>query len=248
MHFIESASPVLVRNLVAQDVINLGIPITFDLGLLGSHEKARMFYGAIYPRARVSRDWDGRPATPAESAMLASFATVSYAIPLVQINTTPIGFAVHQLGLQQRKASSSRSIADASSSCRAPPQSPQHTVRTKNLVAIIHILIDSGADLRVLDNAGLSAYDHARILALDGNLVVKLRPPNVFGGRTIPMPAATHPAQRRITSVSEVDLGRTSRLWEGATVTRSDLVETAERMPQMEVLGRNASTATNQTR
>lgn len=243
MHFIAAANPILCSSFIAQDIINLRIPITFDLSLLISNESAKRFYSTIYPRARVDRDWDGRPATPAESAMLAGLATLSYAIPLVQIYTTPIGFAVQQLGIQQSQA---RSVGAALSSCTAPPQ---QTLRTKNLLAIIQILIDANADLRVLDNAGLSAYDHARILGLNDELIVKLRPPNVFDGRTIPMPAATHYAQRRITSISQVDLGQTLRPWEGPNVVRNGVLGGGtERISQLDGVRRNASTRTNRTR
>lgn len=246
MHFIAAANPILCKSFVAQDIINLRIPITFNVSLLVSNESAKRFYTTIYPRARVDRDWDGRPATPAESAMLASLATVTFSMPLVQINATPMVFAVQQLGLQQKDLSQARSIEAAASSCTTPPY---QTMRTKNLLAIIEILIDSGADLRVLDNAGLSAYDHARILGLDDEIIVKLRPPIVFDGRTIPMPAATHNAQRRITSVSEVNLTQTSRPWEGVSVIRSGVNGGInDRIPQTEVLRRNASTRTNRTR
>lgn len=250
MHFIESANPVLCRNFVAQDVINLRLPLTFDVRLLSSNESAKRFYTTIYPRARVDRDWDGRPATPAESAMLASIATISYSMPLVQIHTTPIVFAVQQLGLQQREIPQMQSIEHTSPAPSTPttPLTSQQSLRVKNLLSIVQILIESGADLRALDNAGLSAYDHARILGLDDNVVVKLRPPVVFDGRTIPMPAATHNAHRRIASVSQVNLHQTLP-WElsrgpslGSTVGRS------ERIPQTEMVRRHASTGGNRRR
>ena len=245
IHFIESANPVLCRNFVAQDVINIRLPLVLDVRLLSSNESAKRFYSTIYPRARVDRDWDGRPATPAESAMLASIATISYSMPLVQIHTTPIVFAVQQLGFQQRDVPQMRSPATGPSTT-SPTQ--QQSLRTKNLLAIVQILIDSGADLRALDNAGLSAYDHARILGLEDNVVVKLRPPNVFDGRTIPMPTATHNAHRRIASVSHVDLQQTLP-WElNRGTSLSGVMRSSEMVPQTETVRRHASTGGNRRR
>lgn len=250
MHFIESANPVLCRSFVAQDVVNLRLPLTFDVRLLSSNESAKRFYSTIYPRARVDRDWNGRPATPAESAMLASLATISYSMPLVQIHTTPIVFAVQQLGLHHGDVSSSPrlEIPQSARPYTASTTSDQQKMRIKNLNSIVQILIDSGADLRALDNAGLSAYDHARILGLDDNLIIKLRPPAVFDGRTIPMPAATHNAHRRIASVSQVNLVKTLP-WE---MNRSTNIGTMgasnERLPQTEIVRRHASTGGNARR
>jgi hypothetical protein len=247
MQFIESANPVLCRNFVAQDVINLRLPLTFDVRLLSSNESAKRFYTTIYPRARVDRDWDGRPATPAESAMLASIATISYSMPLVQIHTTPIVFAVQQLGLQQRDVPQVRIIEPPSPAPHTTPSTSQQSLRVKNLLSIVQILIDSGADLRALDNAGLSAYDHARILGLDDTVIVKLRPPIVFDGRTIPMPAATHNAHRRIESVSQVNLHQTLPWEPNRGTSLNAKIGRSARIPQTEILRRHASTRSTRT-
>lgn len=320
--FIEAGNITLCKSFIAREVINRRLPRTVDLSLLASNYRAQRFYSLIYPRARLGRDWNGRPATPLESAMLASSATLAYSMPLVQMDLTPLIFTVQQIGLlllsceaEGKKAkgkgkgkgkpagekpedavrkireeleeldigaaqastlpqtgtkdggSSSQAQSrlpipvESSSSDERPTKyvdpaeydssktilrldspgseevygthgieretpldvrqatkidetsaategqllsgvdkapntrsfSRSRDRQVKNLLQIMDILIASGADLRVLDNAGLSAYDHARILGLEDAAVSKLRPPNIFDGETIPMPRATHP-------------------------------------------------------
>lgn len=192
MRYIKDANPVLCKDFVDWDIINRRLPLVFDVRLLSWNESAQRFYRTIYPRARLDLEWCGHLATSSESGLIVGLVAMNFA-PWVEIQTTPLVLTVQQIALEVAKTSSGEDLA------LPPSPSP----RLERLLSILDILKEAGAEKRGFDNAGLSAYDHARILGLSGSIVVGLRPPNVFDGRTIEMPQQAH-HHRRIVSMSEV--------------------------------------------
>lgn len=188
--FIEAANPTLCKSFMNQNIVNRRMPRMVNLHQLVSNDSAYRFYHTIYPRARLSRDWNGCAPTPLESALLAS---LPYSMPLVQMDSTPLIFTVQQIGLLQKTGTVG--YADQNT---AQSSSGSGKIRAKHLAMIIEILIAGGADRRGLDNAGLSAYDHARILGLDDSMIAKLRPSNVFDGKLVAMPKPTYPPRLKL--------------------------------------------------
>jgi hypothetical protein len=186
MRFIQSERLGLCKGCTDPEVLNRRLPQTVHVGLLGPNETAKLFYSTIYPRARLAGDWEGR----SSSTLIAGTASFCHSMPSVSIHMTPLIFTVHQMGCDTSGLTSDTTLAE-----RVHRPSAQRSKRFKNLVSSLQILVDAGADLRVLDNAGLSAYDHARILGLDDTLIVKLRPPGKPGipRSSTPQPSLGHP-------------------------------------------------------
>lgn len=195
MQYVKDASPTMCKSFTNPDIINLRLPYTFDVRLLSLNQEAQRFYRTIYPRARLNREWDGRAANSAESAMLAGLAATNFA-PWVQITMTPLVLTLQQLALEQPLSADSEAAHS-----HASPVNP----RSRSLLSILDILLAAGADLRALDNAGLSAYDHARIMGVDEITIRKLKPANAYDGRTIQQPRPTHPHRRIASSPATQD-------------------------------------------
>lgn len=168
-----------------QTLVNNVLQSHYDLSnQLNEHEQN--INSKIRSEGEAAQDW----------ATLLSVVTLSaiedsnsaYSMPLVQTSQTPLIFAVQQLAFLPR-------VSDTAIVRRTPQVSSCSPLnqRYQDLIEIIDILVDGGANLQCRDNAGLSAYDHARILGLDDTMVLKLKPINPYDGKTIAMPRPTHP-------------------------------------------------------
>ncbi|KAK5119570.1 hypothetical protein LTR85_007398 [Meristemomyces frigidus] len=171
MSAIRSADVGLCAKLATKHVVNCDMMLPFpDFKDLDS--SARQFYSTMYPH--TPERWPNGVEKRREDP-------VPKFLPGFELRTTPLLCTVLQFRLTGYRF-------DTLPHSTLAQIAEERDTRWAELLAVLDCLLEAGADLRILDNAGLSACDHARFLGLDQQVVDRLRPHNHFDGEPIPFP------------------------------------------------------------